>query len=82
MSNNLIKPLGVYSEVGKLHKVLVCRPGLAHTRVTPMNCHDLLFDDVFWVEQAKKDHADFVLWKPSDDDQPGWPSPWGRGRPG
>ena len=61
MTNNLIKSLGVHSEVGKLHKVLVCRPGLAHTRVTPMNCHDLLFDDVFWVEQAKRDHADFCL---------------------
>jgi arginine deiminase len=61
MSNNIIETLGVHSEVGKLHKVLVCRPGLAHTRVTPMNCDDLLFDDVFWVEQAKKDHADFCL---------------------
>lgn len=30
----------------------------------------------------KKDDADFVLWKPSSDDQPGWDSPWGRGRPG
>ncbi len=30
----------------------------------------------------KKDPKDFVLWKPSDDDQPGWDSPWGRGRPG
>ncbi len=30
----------------------------------------------------KKDPADFVLWKPSTDDQPGWDSPWGRGRPG
>ena len=30
----------------------------------------------------KKDPADFVLWKPSAPDQPGWDSPWGRGRPG
>ncbi|MAD39480.1 cysteine--tRNA ligase [Tistrella sp.] len=30
----------------------------------------------------KRDAADFVLWKPSADDQPGWSSPWGRGRPG
>ena len=30
----------------------------------------------------KRDPADFVLWKPSTDDQPGWNSPWGRGRPG
>ena len=34
------------------------------------------------VAPYKKDAADFVLWKPSSDDQPGWPSPWGRGRPG
>jgi len=34
------------------------------------------------VAPYKKDPADFVLWKPSTDDQPGWPSPWGRGRPG
>ena len=34
------------------------------------------------VASYKKDPGDFVLWKPSLDDQPGWPSPWGRGRPG
>jgi len=34
------------------------------------------------VAPYKKDPADFVLWKPSSDDQPGWDSPWGRGRPG
>ncbi|WIM14361.1 cysteine--tRNA ligase [Enhydrobacter sp.] len=34
------------------------------------------------VAPYKKDPADFVLWKPSADDQAGWPSPWGRGRPG
>jgi cysteinyl-tRNA synthetase len=34
------------------------------------------------VAPYKKDAADFVLWKPSSDDQPGWGSPWGRGRPG
>ena len=34
------------------------------------------------VAPYKKDPADFVLWKPSGDDQPGWQSPWGRGRPG
>ena len=59
MSNNIMEALGVHSEVGKLHKVIVCRPGLAHKRVTPMNCDELLFDDVFWVDQAIKDHADF-----------------------
>ncbi|MBM3540575.1 MAG: cysteine--tRNA ligase [Alphaproteobacteria bacterium] len=34
------------------------------------------------VAPYKRDPADFTLWKPSADDQPGWPSPWGRGRPG
>lgn len=34
------------------------------------------------IAPYKKDPADFVMWKPSKDDQPGWDSPWGRGRPG
>lgn len=34
------------------------------------------------VALYKKNPADFVMWKPSTDDQPGWDSPWGRGRPG
>lgn len=34
------------------------------------------------VAPYKKDPADFILWKPSTDDQPGWDSPFGRGRPG
>ncbi len=50
---------GVHSEAGKLRTVLVCRPGLAHERLTPANCDELLFDDVFWVQQAKADHHDF-----------------------
>ena len=51
---------GVHSEVGKLRKVLVCAPGLAHARLTPGNCDDLLFDEVLWVERAQQDHANFV----------------------
>jgi cysteinyl-tRNA synthetase len=34
------------------------------------------------IAPYKEDPGDFVLWKPSTPDQPGWPSPWGRGRPG
>ncbi|MEM9063164.1 MAG: cysteine--tRNA ligase [Pseudomonadota bacterium] len=34
------------------------------------------------VAPYKKNPMDFVIWKPSTDDQPGWESPWGRGRPG
>ncbi|MEU7023587.1 arginine deiminase [Streptomyces sp. NPDC046203] len=52
--------LGVHSEVGRLRKVLVCSPGLAHRRLTPTNAAELLFDDVMWVENAQRDHAAFV----------------------
>lgn len=51
---------GVHSEVGQLRKVMVCAPGRAHQRLTPSNCDDLLFDDVLWVENAKRDHFDFM----------------------
>jgi len=51
---------GAHSEVGKLRKVLVCAPGLAHQRLTPTNCDELLFDDVLWVQNAKRDHFDFM----------------------
>ena len=53
--------LGVHSEIGKLRKVMVSRPSLAHERLTPGNCRELLFDDVLWVQRARADHADFVL---------------------
>jgi len=51
---------GVHSEVGQLRLVMVCAPGRAHQRLTPSNCDPLLFDDVLWVENAKRDHFDFI----------------------
>jgi len=51
---------GVHSEVGQLRKVLVCAPGLAHRRLTPTNADSLLFDDVLWVDNAIRDHEQFV----------------------
>lgn len=51
---------GVHSEVGQLRKVMVCAPGRAHQRLTPSNCDGLLFDDVMWVDVAKRDHFDFI----------------------
>ncbi|MFC6593313.1 arginine deiminase [Kitasatospora paranensis] len=60
MTDATTVPFGVHSEVGRLRKVLVCAPGLAHRRLTPTNSDDLLFDDVMWVENAQRDHADFV----------------------
>ena len=34
------------------------------------------------IEDFKKEASDFILWKPSKDNEPGWESPWGKGRPG
>ena len=50
----------MHSEVGRLRTVMVCEPGRAHERLTPSNCDALLFDDVMWVENARRDHRDFV----------------------
>ena len=52
--------LGVHSEVGRLRRVMVHRPGLEHTRLTPSNAQDLLFDDVIWVDRAKQEHDRFA----------------------
>jgi arginine deiminase len=60
MAQETQKAFGVHSEVGKLHKVMVCAPGRAHQRLTPSNCDQLLFDDVLWVDNAKRDHFDFT----------------------
>src|SRR6266581_8712730 len=51
---------GAYSEVGRLRRVMVHRPGLEHSRLTPSNAEDLLFDDVIWVARAKAEHDMFV----------------------
>ncbi len=50
----------VGSEVGRLRKVLVHRPGLSLQRLTPSNAEELLFDDVLWVRRAGEQHDDFV----------------------
>ena len=51
---------GVHSEVGKLRKVMIHRPGLEHERLTPSNAAELLFDDVIWVKRAKEEHDAFA----------------------
>ena len=43
---------------------------------------ELKFGNRIEVSDLKKNPMDFVLWKPSNKDDPGWESPWGRGRPG
>ena len=48
------------SEVGTLRSVIVHRPDLAHERLSPTNCHELLFDDVIWVRRARQEFDAFV----------------------
>ncbi len=50
----------VDSEVGRLHQVIVHRPGLELQRLTPTNKDRYLFDDVLWVEQAQAEHDAFA----------------------
>lgn len=52
--------LGVHSEVGRLRKVLVHRPGVCMQRLTPSNRTEFLFDDVVWVERAQQEHDAFT----------------------
>jgi cysteinyl-tRNA synthetase len=51
-------------------------------RLSGRSVDDLIAGARVEVAPYKRDPADFVLWKPSGDDEVGWDSPWGRGRPG
>ena len=51
-------------------------------KLSRRDTEDMLAGARVEVAPYKRDPGDFVLWKPSSDDLPGWDSPWGRGRPG
>jgi arginine deiminase len=50
----------VDSEVGRLREVILHRPGLELSRLTPDNVDELLFDDVMWAERAREEHDAFA----------------------
>ncbi len=52
--------LGVRSEVGRLRQVIVHRPGLELSRLTPENMAEMLFDSVLWSARAREEHDAFV----------------------
>ena len=65
------------------HHVLFHVPSMAdYGRLSGRNREEMIAGARVDVAPYKRDPADFVLWKPSAPDQPGWQSPWGRGRPG
>ncbi len=51
---------GVQSEVGTLRQVILHRPGLELSRLTPQNIGELLFDDVLWAKKADEEHDVFA----------------------
>jgi cysteinyl-tRNA synthetase len=51
-------------------------------KLSKRNTEDMIAGARVDIASYKKNPMDFVLWKPSNEDQPGWDSPWGRGRPG
>jgi arginine deiminase len=50
----------VDSEVGQLKQVILHRPGLELSRLTPQNVDELLFDDVMWAQRAREEHDSFA----------------------
>ena len=54
----------------------------AYGRLSGRSMKEMLAGARIEVADYKKNPADFILWKPSEADQPGWNSPWGYGRPG
>ena len=59
-----------------------CKKFSAYGKLSGKNIEDLISGHRITINQDKKNPIDFVLWKPSDHGEPGWESPWGRGRPG
>jgi len=59
-----------------------CKKFSTYGRLSGKNIEDLISGHRITINKDKKNPIDFVLWKPSNHDEPGWKSPWGRGRPG
>ncbi|MDR2416567.1 MAG: cysteine--tRNA ligase [Holosporales bacterium] len=64
------------------HVLFRVRKDPQYGRLSHRNIDDMIAGSRVEVAPYKEDPLDFVLWKPSSMDQPGWDSPWGRGRPG
>ena len=64
------------------HVLFRVRSYAAYGALSGRSIDDMIAGARVEVAPFKEDPMDFVLWKPSDADLPGWPSPWGKGRPG
>ena len=80
MVSKLLKNEHAY--VNKSHVYFSVSSFKKYGKLSNKNSEQLVAGSRVEVSKYKKDPLDFVLWKPSDDEDPGWDSPWGRGRPG
>ena len=80
MIQDLIAKGHAYEAEG--HVLFRVRSYEAYGQLSGRSLDDMIAGARVEVAPFKEDPLDFVLWKPSDETQPGWDSPWGRGRPG
>ena len=80
MTSSLIKKGFAYENKG--HVYFSVSAFKNYGKLSNKNLDELKAGNRIEVSDLKKDPMDFVLWKPSDSKDPGWESPWGKGRPG
>ncbi|MDA3887320.1 MAG: cysteine--tRNA ligase [Allgaiera sp.] len=80
MISDLIAKGHAYEKAG--HILFRVRSYQGYGALSGRSVDDMIAGARVEVAPFKEDPMDFVLWKPSSDDLPGWDSPWGRGRPG
>ena len=80
MTEQLINKKAAYEKNGNVYFSVSSFKN--YGKLSNKNLEDLKAGSRVEISKLKKDPLDFVLWKPSDKTDPGWNSPWGRGRPG
>ncbi len=80
MSLSLISKGHAYEKKG--HVYFSINSFKSYGKLSNKNLEDLKAGSRIEISDLKKNPMDFVLWKPSENNDPGWESPWGRGRPG
>ena len=80
MINDLIKKGFAYEN--KKHVYFEVKKFPDYGKLSNKNLEDLIAGSRVEISENKKNSEDFVLWKPSNNDEPAWDSPWGKGRPG
>ena len=80
MINELIKKGFAYEN--NKHVYFEVKKFTDYGKLSNKNLEDLIAGSRVEISENKKNSEDFVLWKPSNNDEPSWNSPWGKGRPG